>query len=121
MVVDQSNRLLLVLRNMPPEKGKWGLPAGYVDAGEDPRLAAEREASEETGLLVSIEEVLDIYHNPPEQGGANLFILYKAQQIGGELKAGDDAAAAQFFALDNLPTLAFASTQDAVRRLQGNS
>ena len=38
MVVERG-RLLLVRRTMQPERGKWGLPAGYLDAGEEPHRA----------------------------------------------------------------------------------
>ena len=112
-VVD-GDRLLLVRRAMNPERGKWSLPAGYIDQGEDPKEAAAREALEETGLVVEIEDVIDVFHNPPGAGGASVFILYRAKAVGGTLAAGDDAADAGFFALDQLPELAFDSTKAAV-------
>lgn len=115
-VVD-GGRLLLVRRAMNPERGKWSLPAGYIDHGEDPKETAAREALEETGLLVEIEDVIDVFHNPPGGGGASVFILYRGRAIGGALAAGDDADDAGFFALDQLPELAFASTKAAVERL----
>lgn len=118
MVVEDGG-LLLVKRAKIPEKGKWSLPAGYVDVGEDPADTAIREAREETNLEVTISELIDVYHNPPGGGGASVFILYRASVSGGELKAGDDASDAAFFPLDQeLPELAFASTHDAVRRLR---
>ena len=117
VAVVEDGRLLLIKRAMNPERGKWSLPAGFIDQGEDPKDAAAREALEETGLIVRIENVLDVFHNPPGVGGASVFILYRAQIIGGELAAADDAADAGFFALDQLPELAFASTKAAVARL----
>lgn len=117
VAVVEDGRLLLIKRAMNPERGKWSLPAGFIDQGEDPKDAAAREALEETGLIVRIENVLDVFHNPPGAGGASVFILYRAQTIGGELAAADDAADAGFFALDQLPELAFASTKAAVARL----
>ena len=117
VAVVENGRLLLVKRAMNPERGKWSLPAGFVDQGEDPKETATREALEETGLIVQIEGVLDVFHNPPGAGGASVFILYRAQVIGGRLLAGDDAADAGFFALDQLPELAFTSTKAAVARL----
>jgi 8-oxo-dGTP diphosphatase len=113
----ENGRLLLTRRAMNPEKGKWSLPAGFVDRGEDPRETAVRETREETGLEVTIAGLVDVYYNPPGQGGASIFILYRATCIGGHLQAGDDADDARFFPLNALPELAFASTQDAVRRL----
>jgi ADP-ribose pyrophosphatase YjhB (NUDIX family) len=118
VIVVDAHKLLLVRRAMNPEKGKWSLPAGYVDYGEDPAATAVRETWEETHIKVTITQLVDVYHNPPGKGGASIFILYRAEIAGGELQAGDDAADARFFALNELPELAFASTHDAVRRLQ---
>jgi len=118
VLVIRDGKILLVRRTMKPEIGKWSIPAGYVDHGEDPRETAVRETFEETHLRVDITDLVDVYHNPPEQGGASIFILYQAQVIGGQLQAGDDADAAGFFGPDELPRLAFDSTRDAIRRMK---
>ena len=116
--VVHEGKVLLVRRAMHPEIGKWSIPAGFVDHGEDPQETAVREALEETNLQVAIESLIDVYHNPPSQGGASIFIMYKARLLGGTLQAGDDADAADFFALDDLPEIAFTSTQAAIDRLK---
>lgn len=116
LVVDKG-KLLLVRRTMKPEIGKWSIPAGYLDAGENPRETAVREALEETGLQVEIDQLVDVFHNPPQEGGASIFILYRAKWVGGTLQAGDDADAADFFSPDDLPALAFASTRAAIQLL----
>lgn len=116
LILDEAGKILLVQRAMPPEQGKWSLPAGYVDAGEDPAATAVREALEETHLRVETVGLVDVFHNPPEQGGASIFILYRARLVGGDLHAGDDASQARFFASNELPELAFKSTVEAVRR-----
>lgn len=119
-VVDDG-KVLLVRRRVPPEKGKWSIPAGFLDSGENPQETAVREAREETNLIVEIEELVDVYFNPASGGpGASIFILYRARLLGGELCAGDDADDAAFFGLDELPELAFASTRDAIRRLHSH-
>jgi 8-oxo-dGTP diphosphatase len=115
-LVTRDNKVLLVQRLMKPEKGKWSIPAGFLDHGEDPRRTAEREVLEETGLIVHVVELLDVLTNPLQKGGASIFILYRARLQGGEMEAGDDAGAVGFFDLDDLPELAFASTREAVRR-----
>lgn len=119
VVVVQEGRLLLVRRGVPPGKGLWALPAGYVDADEDPRVAAAREAQEETGLRVAVGRVVDVYPSEATGGhrGASFFVAFEAEVVGGALAAADDALDAGFFAGDELPELAFASTRDAVRRV----
>ncbi len=114
VVRDDKGALLLVRRGVPPAKGLWALPAGYVDAGEDPRRAAEREVREETGLAVSCGAIVDVY---PGGGGASFFLAFEAVLVGGVLAAADDATDAGFFPLDDLPELGFASTIEIVRTL----
>ena len=117
-LVVEDGKILLVRRRMMPEAGKWSIPAGYVDHGEDPAVVAVRETLEETGLEVAIGELINVYFNEEAtDSGASIFILYQAERLGGEIQAGDDADEAAFFGPDELPELAFASTRDAVRWL----
>lgn len=118
VAVVRDGQILLVRRSMNPGRGKWSLPAGYVDRGEDPKETAIRECLEETGLSVDIGGLINVYYNEASQGGASIFILYRAQISGGRLQAGDDADAVGFFALDQLPDIAFASTQDVINMLK---
>jgi 8-oxo-dGTP diphosphatase len=119
VVVVQDGRLLLVRRGVEPGKGAWALPAGYVDADEDPRAAAAREAKEETGLEIRVGPILEVYPSETTGGhrGASFFLAFSAEVVGGELAADDDALDAGFFGPEALPELAFASTHDAVRRV----
>jgi 8-oxo-dGTP diphosphatase len=116
VLVLRQSKVLLVRRAVMPGKGKWSIPAGFLDQGEDPKVTAVRETREETGLEVEIEELLDVFYNPAAQGGASIFILYRARLLGGAIEAGDDADAAAFFGRDELPELAFTSTAEVVRR-----
>jgi 8-oxo-dGTP diphosphatase len=112
VVHDDLGKLLLVRRGVEPAKGKWALPAGFVDAGEDPRDAARREALEETGLEVMVGKVIDVY--PGEAGsGITFFLSFEAERVGGRLQAGDDATEVGFFGREELPELAFSSTTSA--------
>lgn len=110
---DDSGRLLLVQRRIEPGSGLWSLPAGYVDAGENPRAAAARECLEETGLVVAVGAVREVYASAG--GGASFFLAFDARVTGGVLTAGDDASDARFFPDDQLPPLAFESTHAAVQ------
>jgi 8-oxo-dGTP diphosphatase len=116
VVRDADGRLLLVRRAVHPEKGRWALPAGYVDHDEDPHLAAAREASEETGLQVRVGEVVDVWPGTGD-GGASFFLAFEAEVTGGDLRAGDDASEVGYFAADALPDLAFASTWAVAQRV----
>jgi len=108
VVWDEQGRLLLIKRGKGSTKpGLWAIPAGYVDYGEDVRVAAARELSEETGLTAEIGEVVWVasnFHDPTKLTVGTWFL---GTVTGGTLQAGDDADAARFFALDALPPLAF--------------
>lgn len=115
VAVERDGHLLLVRRGIEPGRGLWALPGGYLDAGEDPRTAAAREAAEEAGVAVEVGAVLDVFVNPADEGGA-LFVLFYARWISGEPSPGDDADAAAFVPPDAVPDLAFASTRAVVDR-----
>src|SRR5947209_746502 len=115
VAVFRDHRLLLVRRVMEPGRGRWTVPGGYLDVGEDPRTAAAREVAEEASVQVEVGGVLEIFANSPEDGGT-LFILFARRWVCGEPTAGDDADDAAFFGRDELPPLAFSSTAAAVER-----
>ncbi len=59
-VVIHQGRVLLARRGTPPRLGQWSLPGGMVESGETLREAVEREALEETGLVVEVVEILEV-------------------------------------------------------------
>ncbi len=111
VLVEQDRHILLVQRGNEPYRGLWSLPAGFVNADEDPALAAARECLEETGLEVAISAILEIRHGREHARGADFVIFYRAQVTGGLLHAGDDANDAAWFERGHLPGLAFESTK----------
>ncbi len=110
VLIQEDNRVLLVRRTNEPFKGYWTLPAGFVDAGEDPARAAERECLEETGLQVQAYELLDVLAGQEHMRGAHILIVYRAKVVGGQLNPGDDADRVAYFSLHKLPPLAFIAT-----------
>lgn len=111
VLVQKDGRVLLVRRVNEPFRGLWTLPAGFVNAGEDPAEAAARECLEETGLTVRVMHVIDIIAGREHPRGADFVIVYDAAVLEGRLSAGDDADEARWFAMDELPALAFRATQ----------
>lgn len=114
----QDQQVLLVQRANEPLRGKWTLPAGFVDAGEDPAEAAVREAFEETGLVVHVTGLFDVIAGKEHPRGAHILIVYRAEIDSGECKPGDDATGAAFFSLYDLPSLAFQATQTILSKLK---
>lgn len=116
-VVVYEGRVLLTRRNNEPHRGMWTFPAGFVDAGEDPQRAAERECREESGLEVRVTDLLLLISGREHPRGADILIAYRAEMIGGSLQAGDDADEAAFFPPDALPPLAFETTRQVLAKL----
>lgn len=114
VLVEQDGSVLLVRRVNEPYRGLWTLPAGFVDAGEDPARAAERECFEETGLSVRVTRVLDVIAGREHERGADFVIVYQAKILGGTLSPSDDADAVEWFERNKLPTLAFTATKKAL-------
>jgi ADP-ribose pyrophosphatase YjhB (NUDIX family) len=117
VLVEQDGKVLLVQRANDPFKGLWTLPAGFVNADEDPAAAAARECLEESGLAIQITGIIDIRFGREHPRGSDFIIIYRGQTIGGELHAGDDASAAEWFERGQLPGLAFQSTKDILEKL----
>ena len=99
--------LLIERKNIPLGHA---LPGGFVDCGESAEHAAVRELKEETNLDVTLDGLLGVYSKPnrdPRQHTLGVVFAGTASNPDA-LCAGDDAAAAAYYPLDNLPpTLAF--------------
>lgn len=119
-LIEADQRVLLIRRAVEPARGQWALPGGYMDAGELPVAALQREVSEEVGLDVDIGALVEIFPMV-NRGGASLGIVlaYRAHPRNGAalLTAGDDVDQAAWFSAEELPAeLAFDSTQRLLAR-----
>ncbi len=64
-IPEWEDKILICRRNITPQKGKWTLPAGYLENGESVEEGARRETLEETGAVVkdlSPYRLFDIPH-----------------------------------------------------------
>jgi 8-oxo-dGTP pyrophosphatase MutT (NUDIX family) len=50
-------KTLLINRIKEPYQGYWGMPGGKIKSAEIPRVAAERELFEETGIIAKLGKV----------------------------------------------------------------
>lgn len=101
-------RVLLVERGIEPYKGRWAFPGGFLKMDESAETGALRELKEETGLDGAYIKQFHTFSDPNRDPRERvLTIAYYALVRMREVKGGDDAARAEWFALDEVPALAF--------------
>jgi ADP-ribose pyrophosphatase YjhB (NUDIX family) len=109
--VNHGGRVLLIRRATEPWRGCWDIPGGFCELDEHPRLTAEREVFEETGLRTTVTGLLGIWmdrYGEGEDAEATLNVYYHAVPAQPDVAASLNADAAEvaeigWFAPDSLP------------------
>jgi 8-oxo-dGTP pyrophosphatase MutT (NUDIX family) len=108
VVLDDQGRVLLQRRS---DNGRWTLPGGIVEPGEQPADAAVREIYEETGVAALPEALTSVTIPPPityPNGDrvCYLDLTFRFRLIGGEARVNDnESVEVGWHALDALPEL----------------
>jgi 8-oxo-dGTP diphosphatase len=97
---NSDGRLLLVQRANEPGRGRWSIPGGRVEPGEDDATALIREMQEETGLAVEPGPLVGRVQRGPYDIGD-----YRCRIVDGTLRAGSDALDARWFSAAELRQL----------------
>lgn len=101
-------KVLLVERGMAPYKGRWAFPGGFLNMDESAEEGVLRELKEETGLEGAYIRQFHTFSAPQRDPRERVItIAYYALVRMQEVKGGDDASDARWFALDEVPPLAF--------------
>lgn len=106
----KSLNLLLINRGIEPYKGSWALPGGFININETAEDGALRELKEETGVediyLEQFHTFTAVDRDPRERVMTIAFLAF-IRQDDYSVVAGDDAAKAQWYPVNQLPKLAF--------------
>jgi 8-oxo-dGTP diphosphatase len=109
ILISKQNSVLLIERGREPFKGKWALPGGFIDMDEPLETACMRELEEETGIRIAELKQFKAFgavdRDPRHRTISVIFYAFTEDEI--IALAGDDAAKAQWFPIDQLPNLAF--------------
>jgi len=106
-VIISNGKILLEKRRSEPGKGKWSIPGGLVELGENIEQTVIREVREETGLEVEKPELIDVvnYITVDENGKIKyhfVMVDYLVKLKRGVLKAADDAAELRWVPFDDV-------------------
>lgn len=103
VIFSDEGNVLLVKRRHEPLAGQWSLPGGMLELGETLEAGVAREIEEETGLIVTVGPVVEVFDRILLDDDAKVryhFVLidYICEVRGGTLQAGSDVEAAEFVA-----------------------
>ena len=107
---EEDLKILLIQRALEPFAGKWALPGGFIHVGEDPEMSARRELLEETGVQNVYLEQLYTFGRPDRDPREHVITIayYALVKLSDhKVQAATDAGNAAWFAIDDIPGLAF--------------
>ncbi|ENA1802494.1 NUDIX hydrolase [Flavobacterium psychrophilum] len=104
-----DNQLLLIKRKNEPFQNCWALPGGFVDHHEDLEVAAKRELEEETQIKIDSLQQFGTFGKPfRDPRGHMISVAYFGEVPENTIAiASDDAKEVAWFAVNELPNLAF--------------
>jgi NAD+ diphosphatase len=109
LAVVQDGHVLLSRRGHDPKRGQWDLIGGFMEAGETPEQALEREVLEETGCAVANVRMVEV--QPGEYGGRPTLNFLARGELLGTPRPQDDSVELRFHPLDRLPMMAWPHEQ----------
>ena len=99
---DTDRRKILLTRRA--DNGRWCLPGGHFEPGEDVAEACIREMREETGLVVQVVRFIGVYSSPDfvldygERGRFQVVALnFEVETVGGALGLSDETTEVGYF------------------------
>ena len=106
-VVIDGDRVVLIRRKYEPLALRWSIPGGALEVGELLEDGVARELAEETGLVVRVGPVIEVFDRILRDDDGRVkyhFVLvdYLCLPVGGALQAGDDVSEAEWAHMDAL-------------------
>ncbi len=123
LVLDDEGRVLLARRAGDPGAGLWDLLGGFIDEGEEPLAALERELAEETALEIAVGDFVGGFADRYGDDGVYTINFYWTARIaGGEPELDEEEILeVRWFSPGELPPaseFAFRNTLEALARWQ---
>lgn len=106
LVQDDQGRVLLIRRT---DNGKHSIPGGGLEAGETVTQAVEREVLEETGIEVTVTQLVGVFSDPDHviayddgEVRQEFSICFRAEPVGGTPRRSDESSEVEWVPLDQL-------------------
>ena len=102
----EDGRVLLARRAVEPFEGRWDIPGGFLEEGEDPIDGLLRELKEETGLDVEPQRFLGVWmdrYGGDSTAEATLNLYWTARIVAGDPEPADDVSELRWFDRAALP------------------
>lgn len=114
-----EGRYLVLRRAQEPYAGAWDLPGGFVESGETPQEAVEREIADETGLQVAELRIIGAYTSRYGDGGKwTVDVAFEGRAAGTDVRLSEEKSEAAWVELSEMPELAFAGERSALDLLR---
>lgn len=112
-----GKRLLWVQRNLPPQRGKWAIPGGFLEKGETLSAGAARELREEAGVVLPPAQ-MHLYMTGSITFINQLYMGFRATVPSESCRPGVESMACRFFTRDECPweELAYPQVNDSIRQ-----
>jgi ADP-ribose pyrophosphatase YjhB (NUDIX family) len=113
-VCSADQRILLCRRAIAPRRGYWTIPAGFLEVHEAAEAGAAREALEEAGARIHIDQLLGVYSL---EHISQVHLIFRATLADPHIEAGEESLEVRLFAWEEIPweELAFPSVTWALQ------
>ena len=108
-----GGQVLLCKRNIEPRRGKWTLPAGFMEMGETTAEGAARETDEEAGAAYEMQALFSVM-NVVRVGQVHFY--YRARLLNTDFSPGHETMEAKLFTEAQIPwdDLAFRTVRETL-------
>ncbi|MYV40942.1 NUDIX domain-containing protein [Streptomyces sp. SID1328] len=113
-IQDERGFLLLERRS---DNGRWGMPGGVQEIGEDIRQTVVREVAEETGLTVEVTGLVGVFTDPGHviefsdgEVRQEFSLCFRARPVAGQIQVSSESFEVRWFNPDELETLDMSPT-----------
>jgi 8-oxo-dGTP diphosphatase len=115
----KGKNFLLIKRGLPPRKGIWAPPSGFIETGETAEEACLRELKEETGVSGEILKLVGVVRREDKEVYGDMLVVEFLVKVGNEeLKPESDVEDVRFFSVAELPHYYVERFSDIVKEIQ---